>query len=80
MEMNILLKLNEGEIDFNKSDIIFLKNVKAALIKLKILKKLTIVSDFGKYNSENYDTIFSKNVIINYLDNKINWRIFRFFN
>jgi lipopolysaccharide export system protein LptA len=30
-----------------------------------------IVSDFGKYNIENYDTIFSENVIIKYLDNKI---------
>ena len=30
-----------------------------------------IVSDFGKYNINNYDTIFSKNVIITYLDNKI---------
>ena len=29
------------------------------------------MSDFGKYNSENYDTIFSKNVKIKYLDNKI---------
>ena len=30
-----------------------------------------ITSDFGKYNTNNFDTIFSKNVIINYLDNKI---------
>ena len=26
---------------------------------------------FGKYNSENNDTIFSKNVVIEYLDNRI---------
>ena len=26
---------------------------------------------YGKYNLNNFDTIFSKNVIINYLDNKI---------
>ena len=32
---------------------------------------MIIVSDFGKYNSENFDTIFSKNIIINYEDNKI---------
>ena len=32
---------------------------------------ITITSDFGKYNTINYDTIFSKNVIINYIDNKI---------
>ena len=30
-----------------------------------------ISSDFGKYNTNNFDTIFSKNVIINYLENKI---------
>ena len=29
------------------------------------------MSDFGKYNSVNFDTIFSKNLIIDYLDNKI---------
>ena len=34
-------------------------------------EQITIVSDYGKYNSENFDTIFSKNLIINYLDNKI---------
>jgi lipopolysaccharide assembly outer membrane protein LptD (OstA) len=32
---------------------------------------ITITSDFGKYNTINYDTIFSKNVIIDYTDNKI---------
>ena len=32
---------------------------------------IEISSDFGKYNINNYDTIFSKNVIITYLDNKI---------
>ena len=30
-----------------------------------------IISDFGKYNTINYDTIFSKNVKIEYLDNEI---------
>ena len=32
---------------------------------------IEISSDFGKYNINNYDTIFSKNVIIKYLDNII---------
>ncbi len=65
-----LIKAEEGEIDFSNPNIIFLKKV-YALIKLIDSEEVTIVSDFGKYNSENYDTIFSKNVIINYLDNKI---------
>ncbi len=65
-----LIKAEEGEIDFSNSNIIFLKKV-YAIVKLATSEEIVIVSDFGKYNSENYDTIFSKNVIINYLDNKI---------
>ena len=30
-----------------------------------------ITSDYGKYNTNNFDTIFSKNVIVNYLENEI---------
>ena len=60
----------EGEIDFSSPNIIFLTEV-YALIKLTDRNEVTILSDFGKYNSDNYDTIFSKNVIINYLNNKI---------
>ena len=30
-----------------------------------------ITSEYGKYNTKNFDTIFSKSVIINYLANKI---------
>ena len=61
---------SEGEIDLNNENILFLTNVKAS-IKLKNASEITIISDFGKYNTDNFDTIFSKNVIINYLDNKI---------
>ena len=61
----------EGEIDLNNNDIIFLKNVKAFIKMSKNNETITIVSDFGKYNTINYDTIFSKNVKINYLDNQI---------
>ena len=61
----------EGEIDYNNSNILFLTKVEA-LIKLKNDGIITIQSDYGKYNSDNFDTIFSKNVIIEYLNNKIN--------
>ena len=64
------IKAEEGEIDFTNSNIIFLKKVRA-LIKLIDSAEVTITSNYGKYNSENYDTIFSKNVLIDYLDNKI---------
>jgi lipopolysaccharide export system protein LptA len=43
----------------------------SALIKLKNSKNIKINSDFGKYNTLNNDTIFSKNVIVEYLENKI---------
>ena len=61
----------KGEIDFSNTKILFLTDVEA-IIKLKNEEYITINSDFGKYNSDNFDTIFSKNVIINYLDNNIN--------
>mgnify|MGYP001444485523 CR=1 FL=1 len=64
------LKAAEGTIDQNESNFIFLKSVKA-IINLKDYKLIEISSDFGKYNINNYDTIFSKNVIIKYLENKI---------
>ena len=60
----------EGEIDYKNSNIIYLTNVSAQIV-LNNSEIITIISDYGKYNSENYDTIFSKNVIINYLDNEI---------
>ena len=64
------LKAREGTIDQNESNFIFLKSVKA-IINLKDYKLIEISSDFGKYDINNYDTIFSKNVIITYLDNTI---------
>ena len=60
----------EGEIDYDRPNIIYLTNVKA-FIKLTNSNDVIITSDFGKYNTNNFDTIFSKNVEINYLDNKI---------
>ena len=60
----------QGEIDFSDPNTLYLINVKA-LIKLKSSENINITSDFGKYNSENFDTIFSKNVIIKYLSNRI---------
>ena len=64
------LKASKGTIDQNESNFIFLKYVNAT-IKLKDYRLIEISSDFGKYNIKNYDTIFSKNVIVTYLNNKI---------
>jgi hypothetical protein len=65
-----IVNASQGEIDYDKPNIIYLTDVKA-FIKLTNSNDVTITSDFGKYNTNNFDTIFSKNVEINYLDNKI---------
>ena len=65
-----IIRALKGEIDFNNPNILYLTEINA-LIRLKNSALITITSDYGRYNSENFDTIFSKNVIINYLDNKI---------
>ena len=65
-----IIEALEGEIDYSMPNTIYLKNVKA-LIKLIDSNNINVSSSFGKYNLNNYDTIFSKNVKIDYLDNKI---------
>ncbi len=65
-----IVTASEGEIDYSNTNILYLTEVKA-LIKLSNSEIIKIESDYGKYNIDNFDTIFSKNVIINYLDNKI---------
>ena len=66
-----IILADEGEIDLDNSDIIFLKNVKAFINLIEKNEAITVVSDFGKYNTINYDTIFSQNVKIQYQDNTI---------
>ena len=65
-----ILKAKEGEVDLSNDKIIYLKKI-TAQVTLNNSEEIIIVSDFGKYNIENYDTIFSENVIIKYLNNKI---------
>ena len=65
-----LITALKGEIDYGNPNIIYLTNVKAE-IKLNNSDNIVVVSDFGKYNTDNFDTIFSINVILKYLENKI---------
>ena len=66
-----IILADEGEIDLNNSDVIYLTGV-SAKIEIKDKNELiTITSEYGKYNSLNFNTIFSKNVVINYIDNQI---------
>ena len=60
----------QAEIKIENSDIMFLKDV-TAFIYIKDKDTIKITSNFGKYNSKNYDTIFSKNVIVIYPGHKI---------
>ena len=64
------LEAAEGVIDQKESNYIFLTTVKGS-ISLSDYNLIEILSDSGKYNINNYDTIFSENVIITYLDNTI---------
>ena len=65
-----ILKASEGIIDKSNSKIIYLTSIKA-VIELNDYNSIDISSNFGKYNINTFDTIFSKNVIIKYLDNII---------
>ena len=66
-----------AKITINEPDIMFLENV-AAFITLKNSYTIKVTSEFGKYNSKNYDTIFSKNVIATYPNHKIKGELLDF--
>ena len=59
----IIAKL--GEVDLNNQEIINMQNV-IAIIALKDSEIIKINSDFAKYNTKNYDTQFSENVLMTY--------------
>ncbi|MDA9108459.1 LPS export ABC transporter periplasmic protein LptC [Candidatus Pelagibacter sp.] len=60
----------QAEIKVENSDVMFLIDV-VAFIFIKDSDAVKITSNFGKYNSKNYDTIFSENVIVIYPGHKI---------
>jgi LPS export ABC transporter protein LptC len=60
----------QAEIKVENSDVMFLRDV-VAFIFIKDSDTVKITSNFGKYNSKNYDTIFSENVIVIYPRHKI---------
>ena len=60
----------QAEIKIEDSDVMLLENV-VAYIFIKDSDTVMITSNFGEYNSKNYDTIFSENVIILYPSHKI---------
>ena len=66
-----IIDASEGEIDYSETNIIYLTNVVAVIKLINDNSTIKVTSDYGKYNTDNFDTIFSKNVIIKYLENKI---------
>ena len=60
----------QAEIKVENSDVMFLRDV-VAFVFIKDSDTVKITSNFGKYNSKNYDTIFSENVIVIYPGHKI---------
>ena len=60
----------QAEIKIENADIMFLTDV-VAFIFIKDSDTVKITSNFGKYNTINSDTIFSKNVIVVYPGHKI---------
>ena len=59
-----------AEIKIENSDVMFLTDV-IAFVFIKNKDTVKITSNFGKYNTINYDTIFSENVIVVYPGHKI---------
>jgi LPS export ABC transporter protein LptC len=59
-----------AEIKIENSDVMFLTDV-IAFIFIKNKDTVKITSNYGKYNTINYDTIFSENVIVVYPGHKI---------
>ena len=59
-----------AEIKIENSNVMFLTDV-IAFIFIKNKDTVKITSNFGKYNTINYDTIFSENVIVVYPGHKI---------
>ena len=60
----------QAEIKIENADLMFLRDV-VAFVFLKDKDTVKITSNFGKYNTKNYDTIFSENVIVIYPGHKI---------
>lgn len=59
-----------AEIKIENPDLMFLSDV-VAFVFIKDKDTVKITSNFGKYNTNNYDTIFSENVIVIYPGHKV---------
>jgi hypothetical protein len=67
----------KAEIKIGAPDIMYLENL-VAYINIKNSSIIKVTSDFGEYNTKNYDTVFSKNVIATYTNHKISGELLDF--
>ena len=65
-----IIESEYSELNLDNVDVISMKSVSAKII-MADSEPIYITSNFAKYNNENYETTFTDNVIIVYLDNKI---------
>jgi lipopolysaccharide export system protein LptA len=65
-----IIKSKSGIIDLDKPELIQMKNV-LATINLKNSFPISISSDNAIYNNVTHDTKFSKNIVVNYINNTI---------
>ena len=65
-----IIESKYSELNLDNVDIISMESVSAKIIMANS-KPIYVTSNFAKYNNENYETTFTNNVLIVYLDNKI---------
>jgi hypothetical protein len=65
-----IIESKYSELNLDNVDIISMESVSAKIIMANS-KPIYVTSNFAKYNNENYETTFTDNVLIIYLDNKI---------
>lgn len=65
-----LIEADSGEINRKNADIILMKNVKAKMTSNKY-DVVYIYADTAVYNVKDYNTNFSKNIVVDYLEHKI---------
>jgi len=59
------IEAKKGNIDKNNPDIIYLENVKAIII-LRNSDYISIESNYAKYNTKSFDTLFNNSVSVDY--------------
>ena len=65
-----IIESKYSELNLDNVDVISMESVSAKIIMANS-KPIYVTSNFAKYNNENYETTFTDNVLIVYLDNKI---------